>query len=50
VENNVRQQIQRVKTHPWIPKQIPVRGFVYDVKSGSLREVSAGTTARAQTA
>jgi len=50
VENNVRQQIQRVKTHPWIPKQIPVRGFVYDVKSGSLREVSAATAARAQTA
>jgi carbonic anhydrase len=50
VENNVRQQIQRVKTHPWIPKQIPVRGFVYDVKTGSLREVSATTTARAQTA
>jgi carbonic anhydrase len=50
VENNVRQQIQRVKTHPWIPKQIPVRGFVYDVKAGSLREVSATTTARAQTA
>src|SRR4029077_15631155 len=50
VENNVRQQIQRVKTHPWIPKQIPVRGFVYDVKSGSLREVSAAATARAQTA
>src|SRR5229473_761120 len=49
VENNVRQQIQRVKTHPWIPKQIPVRGFVYDVKTGSLREVSAATAARAQT-
>jgi len=50
VENNVRQQIQRVKTHPWIPKQIPVRGFVYDVKTGSLREVAAAATARAQTA
>jgi carbonic anhydrase len=50
LENNVRQQIQRVKTHPWIPKQIPVRGFVYDVKSGSLQEVSAPAAARAQTA
>jgi carbonic anhydrase len=50
VENNVRQQIQRVKSHPWIPKHIPVRGFVYDVKSGSLREVSEATTAQAQTA
>jgi len=39
LEANVRQQIQRVKSHPWIPKQIPVRGFVYDVKTGKLREI-----------
>jgi len=41
VEENVRQQIQKVKSHPWIPKHIPVRGFVYDVKTGRLTEVSA---------
>jgi carbonic anhydrase len=29
----------RVKSHPWIPKHIPVRGFVYDVKTGRLKEV-----------
>jgi carbonic anhydrase len=28
-----------VKSHPWIPKHIPVRGFVYDVKTGKLTEV-----------
>jgi carbonic anhydrase len=39
LEANVRQQIQRVKSHPWIPKHIPVRGFVYDVKTGRLAEV-----------
>ena len=39
LEENVRQQIRRVKSHPWIPKHIPVRGFVYDVKSGKLSEV-----------
>jgi carbonic anhydrase len=39
LEANVRLQIQRVKSHPWIPKHIPVRGFVYDVKTGKLREV-----------
>jgi len=38
-EANVRRQIQRVKSHHWIPKEIPVRGFVYDVKSGKLNEV-----------
>ncbi len=40
LEENVRQQIQKVKSHPWIPKQIPVRGFIYDVKTGRLREVA----------
>ena len=39
VENNVRRQIQKVKSHPWIPKTMPVRGFVYDVKTGRLNEV-----------
>jgi carbonic anhydrase len=48
MEENVRRQVQRVKSHPWIPKQITVRGFIYDVKSGRLNEVSqqrASTTA-----
>ena len=39
LESNVRRQIERVRSHPWIPKQIPVRGFLYDVKTGRLREV-----------
>ena len=40
LEENVRQQIQKVKSHPWVPKQISVRGFVYDVKTGKLKEVA----------
>lgn len=40
VEENVRKQVQRVLSHPWIPKHIPVRGFVYDVKTGRLHEVA----------
>jgi len=39
LESNVRRQIERVRSHPWIPKQIPVRGFIYDVKTGRLREI-----------
>jgi len=39
LEANLRQQVIRVKSHPWIPKHIPVRGFIYDVKTGELREV-----------
>ena len=41
LEANVREQIHLVKSHPWIPKHIPVRGFVYDVKTGRLTEISA---------
>jgi carbonic anhydrase len=41
LEANVRLQMQRVKSHPWIPKHIPVRGFVYDVKTGKLKEVGS---------
>ena len=50
LDSNVLQQIRRVKAHPWIPKHIPVRGFVYDVKTGALREVVAVTTPQTQTA
>ena len=41
LEENTREQIQKVKAHPWIPKDIPVRGFVYDVNTGRMQEVTA---------
>lgn len=41
LEQNVRRQMLRVHSHPWIPDSIPVRGFVFDVKSGALHEVQA---------
>ncbi|HSW50337.1 MAG TPA: hypothetical protein VLH09_09195, partial [Bryobacteraceae bacterium] len=41
LEEHVREQVHKVKSHPWIPRQIPVRGFIYDVKSGKLQEVRA---------
>jgi len=39
VEENVRHQLQKLRTHPWIPQTVSVRGFVYDVTSGHLREI-----------
>ncbi len=39
LEENVRQQVQKVKSHPWTPSSAPVRGFIYDVKTGKLSEV-----------
>ena len=40
VEEDVRQSIARIKASPFIPHKESVRGFVYDVKRGSLTEVS----------
>ena len=40
LEVNVRQQIQKVKSHTWVPDSVPVRGFIYDVTSGILSEVT----------
>jgi carbonic anhydrase len=39
VEENVRHQLEKLRSHPWVPKSVTVRGFVYDVTSGRLREV-----------
>jgi len=39
IDENVRHQLQKLRTHPWISKQVTVRGFVYDVMSGLLREI-----------
>jgi carbonic anhydrase len=38
-EENTREQIEKVRSHPWIAKDIPVRGLVFDVETGLLREV-----------
>jgi carbonic anhydrase len=40
-EQNTREQIQKVRSHPWISKDVPVRGFVFDVETGLLREVQS---------
>jgi carbonic anhydrase len=46
LEANVRQQIERVKSHPWLAETIVVRGFVYDVTTGKLGEVEEKPGAR----
>lgn len=40
LEANVRRQFRRLESHVWIPKDLKVRGFIYDVKTGQLSEVS----------
>jgi carbonic anhydrase len=40
LDGDVRQSIARVKASPFIPKKDAVRGFVYEIETGRLREVS----------
>jgi carbonic anhydrase len=39
IEEDVRQSIARIKASPFIPHTGAVRGFVYEVETGRLREV-----------
>jgi carbonic anhydrase len=39
LEEDVRQSIARIRNSPFIPKKHSVRGFVFDVATGSLDEV-----------
>lgn len=40
LDDDVRQSIGRIKASPFIPHTDQVRGFVYDVDTGKLREVT----------
>src|SRR5881398_2407200 len=40
LEEDVRQSIARIKASPFVPNKEHVRGFVYEVETGQLREVS----------
>jgi carbonic anhydrase len=40
-EQHTREQIDKVRSHPWIAKEVPVRGFVLDMETGLLKEVEA---------
>ncbi|HKH37204.1 MAG TPA: carbonic anhydrase [Rubrobacter sp.] len=40
LEEDVRQSIARIQASPFIPRKESVRGFIYEVETGRLREVS----------
>ncbi len=40
LDGNVRESIKRITDSPFVPNTDSVRGFVYEVESGKLREVS----------
>ncbi|NOQ76958.1 MAG: carbonic anhydrase [Methylococcaceae bacterium] len=40
---SVTEDVIRIKSHPLVPADIPVYGYIYDVKTGSLIEVPTAT-------
>jgi carbonic anhydrase len=42
LDQDVRQSMQRVRTSPFLLHREDVRGFVFDVKTGLLREIDPG--------
>jgi carbonic anhydrase len=42
LEEDVRQSMARIKANPFVPHTDAVRGFIFDVASGKLSEVSYG--------
>jgi carbonic anhydrase len=41
IDEDVRQSLARIQASPFIPRKDAVRGFVYEVETGKLREVTA---------
>lgn len=44
-EGSVVDDVSRIRNHPLVPGNIPIYGYIYDVRSGRLVEVPAATTA-----
>jgi carbonic anhydrase len=40
LERDIRQSIARIKASPFVPNKDSIRGFIYDVHSGALQEVT----------
>jgi carbonic anhydrase len=40
VNQATQRQIQKLRSHPWIPSEVVIRGFVFDLSTGELREVT----------
>jgi carbonic anhydrase len=45
LEASVVEDVQRIRSHPLVPGDIPIYGFIYDVRNGRLLEVKQATEA-----
>ena len=41
---SVTEDVLRIRNHPLVPGHIPIYGFIYDVKTGKLNEVTEATS------
>ena len=44
-EASVMHDVRRIRAHPLVPRNVPIHGYIYDVKTGRLNEVAAATEA-----
>lgn len=44
-EKSVVEDVERIRNHPLVPQDIPIYGYIYDVRSGRLIEVADATQA-----
>lgn len=44
-EQSVTEDVMRIRNNPLVPSDIPIYGYIYDVKNGKLIEVPEATTA-----
>jgi len=40
VDQATQRQVLKLRSHPWIPSKIVIRGFVFDLATGKLKEVT----------
>lgn len=45
ITESVIEDVTRIRNHPLVPSDIPIYGYIYDVKTGRLEEVPGATQA-----
>jgi len=43
LSQSVYTDVKRIRLHPLVPREIPIYGYVYDVKTGKLIEIPEAT-------
>ncbi len=44
-QRSILRDVQRLRSHPLVPRSIPIYGYLFDVKTGRLNEVAEATRA-----